>query len=144
MTSTPCFQRRTPGGQHEVVGKDRAAVGPSVAVGVLQQLDLPVPSCIQRVADHLHHVDAALLVDLHGDRISNQRFRGEDLDPEALFQHKSLKRLLRAEWRAGPGASGEQQRGSQKGMERTPPRRRNYFPNELVVDVELSRHECRI
>ena len=127
----PIFPTQDSRRQRQPVGEDRAAVRQSVAVGVLQQLHAAVPSRIERVADHFHHVDAALLVDLHGDRILNQGFRGEDLDSEARFQDESLKRFLRAERGAGPGACGEQQRRSQKGIERTPPCRRSRFRYRL-------------
>ena len=77
---------------HELVGEDRAGVHTAVAIGVREDDDGPggvgftARLLVGHVADHFHHPQAPLGIELHGNRRVHQRFSRHHLHRESRRQ----------------------------------------------------------
>ena len=82
-------------GQDQSVGEDEALVGQTVTIPVEEKTNSPDGLGIQWITPHFNHIDPSIFVDLHGHRISNQRFCRKHLDLEAGGQLKCVEGGLR-------------------------------------------------
>ena len=98
-----------PRGEHEAIGEDRAPIGAAVFVPVLEQPDAPGGPCVERIARHLGHEDAAALVEVHRHRRRDLGLGREQTDREALLDAEGLEGFVRWERRgAGAPAGGKE------------------------------------
>ena len=93
VTRIPFLPSQNPRGKHESVYEYRASIGKTVLVGVFQQFHAPGRPNVQWIAGHLDDEHAAMLIEFHRYRVENHRFRGEDLDSEALFDLEGRQSL---------------------------------------------------
>ncbi len=96
--------------EHEPLGKDRALVRLAVAVRVFEESNASRRLRVEGVARHLHHEDAAPLVELHGHGRLDVGLGNEGLDAEPVFDPERLERLARSEGRLGRGPTAGQER----------------------------------
>jgi len=113
----PALPRENARRLQQMIGKDHRIVDHAVAVPIDQIPDatswLFARLRVERIVQHLGHIDPARLVERDLDRIDHVRFRGDQLRPESLDHVERLKRRGRL-GRVGivgpflfPSASGE-------------------------------------
>ena len=68
----------------DLISKDRATIGNSIAVRILKEHDAAYRPGIERITGILGDVDAPIFVPIHRDGALDQRLRGKGLNTKAL------------------------------------------------------------
>jgi hypothetical protein len=88
--------------QHEPVGEHAAALEAAVAVAILEQPDAAGGPGVERIARHLDHEQAPVLVEIERDRRGDVRLGRHELDRVAGFELERLAGLVGSEGRDSP------------------------------------------
>jgi hypothetical protein len=89
----PVLPAHHAGGHHQPVREDRASVRPSVAIRVLEELHAARGAGVERIAGHLDHEDAAVLVEVHRHRVRDVGLGRKQLDLETLLDPEGAEGL---------------------------------------------------
>lgn len=110
------------GGHDEFFGEEGGSVGFAVVIGVLEEPDFSGGILgVERVTGVLDDIDAAVLIDFHGDGVGEHGLAGEQIDAPGRIELDGFESVLGGErrglFRAGRGEEEKKGGGQEDGFE---------------------------